>query len=453
MKVIIAGCGKIGKTVLQSMIKEKHEVLVLDSDAKVIEETTNAYDVIGLCGSGTSYADLIEAGVENAELFIAVTGSDELNMLSCFMAKKLGAKHTVARIRDAEISGDNLEFIKNSLELSMVVNPELITAKIISNIIKIPSVTKIENFSTGAFDMIELTVKQNSKILGIPLIELRKKLQEKFLILAIKRGNETFIPNGNSILQEGDKVCIIVSVNEVNRLLKSFGIISKTIREVMIIGAGKIALQLSKLLQDDNISVKIIEKQYDKCVEASEKLGNKTIIIHGDGMNQDVLLEEGINGTGAFVALTGEDEENVLTSFYALKVGAEKVITKINRNELLSISENLGLDSIVSPKQAVADVLVSYARALENSIGSKIETLYTILAGDVEVAEFKVFPGFSLTGVQIKNLRIKPNVLIAGIVRNGATIIPGGQDEIKEGDGVIIVSEGESIADLEDIVK
>ena len=453
MKVIIAGCGKVGKTILQSMIKEKHEVLVLDSDAKVIKDTTNEFDVIGLCGSGTSYADLKEAGVDKAELFIAVTASDELNMLSCYIAKKLGANHTVARIRNADLTGDNLEFIKQSLELNMVINPELLTAKVIHDIIKLPSVTKVESFASGAFEMLELSVKNDCAIIGLPLIELRKKLQEKFLVLAIQRGEEVFIPNGQSTIANGDKICVIASIQDVQRLLKSFGFLSKPIRDVMIIGASKTSLYLSKLLSVGNTSVKIIEKSQDKCLLASETLDNKVMIINGDGMSQEVLKEEGIDGAGAFVALTGEDEENILMSFYASKQNTEKVITKVNRNELLSISENLGLDTIVSPKKAVADVLTSYARALENTIGSKIETLYTVMNGVVEVAEFKVLPDFSLTGKLIKDLPIKANVLIAGIVRNGISIIPGGFDEIKEGDGVIIVSSSESISDLEDIVK
>ncbi|MBO5712743.1 MAG: NAD-binding protein, partial [Clostridia bacterium] len=227
----------------------------------------------------------------------------------------------------------------------------------------------------------------------------------------------------------------------------------KPIRDVMIIGAGKTSLYLSKMLSAGKTNVKIIEKSEENCVFASEVLDNKIMILNGDGMSQDVLQEEGVNSTGAFVALTGQDEENILMSFYALKCGCEKVITKVNRNELLSISENLGLDTVISPKKTVADVLIRYARALESSMGSKIETLYTLMGGEVEVAEFNVLPGFSLVNTPIKDLPIKPNVLIAGIVRNRKAIIPGGFDEIKEGDSVIIVSSSASVLDLEDIIK
>jgi trk system potassium uptake protein TrkA len=301
--------------------------------------------------------------------------------------------------------------------------------------------------------MLELNVKQNCPAIDLPLKEMRKKFHEKFLILAIQRGEKVFIPNGESVIANGDKICVIASSEDVQSLLKSFGLISKPIRDVMIVGAGKTSLYLANLLKSGKNNVKIIEKANETCLLASEKLGEKVMVINGDGMSQEVLEEEGVNGAGAFVALTGEDEENILMSFYALKKNCDKVITKVNRNELLSISENLGLDTIVSPKKAVADVLVSYARALENSIGSKIETLYTVMNGEVEVAEFKVLPEFSLVGTAIKDLSIKQNVLIAGIIRNGESIIPGGLDEIKEGNGVIIVSSHESISDLEDIVK
>ena len=301
--------------------------------------------------------------------------------------------------------------------------------------------------------MLELTLKQNCSVLGLSLYEIRKKLQEKFLVVAIQRDEKVFIPNGNSTIENGDKINVIVSKRDVQKLLKSLGLVSKPIRDVMIVGAGKTSLYLAKLLNEDKTAVKIIEKLEEKCLSASENLPSQIMIINGDGMSQEVLNEEGVCDADAFVTLTGEDEENILMSFYALKQNVEKVITKINRDELLSISASLNLDTIISPKNAVADVLVSYARALENSIGSKIESLYTIMDGAVEVAEFKVLPDFSLIGIKIKDLNLKNNVLIAGIIRNGVTVIPGGYDEILENDSVIIVSSGLGIADLEDIVK
>ncbi len=453
MKVIIVGCGKVGKTIVESLVKEHHEVLVIDNDPQIVEEVTNSFDVIGVCGNGTSYVKLAEAGVDNAELFIAVTASDELNMLSCFAAKKLGAKHTVARIRNTDYNEENLDFIKKSLELSMVINPELLTATVLYDIIKLPSATKVESFTTEAFEMIELVIRQDCPIIGSSLIDLRKKLSQKFLVIAIKRNDKVFIPNGSTVIESGDRIGVITSKTDVTKLLKGFGIASKPIRDVMIIGAGKTSYYLAKLLVEGRNLVKIIEKNPQKCIEASSNLPSSVVIINGDGMSQDVVMEEGLSGMGAFVALTGKDEENILMSYYALKQKVEKVITKVNRSELLSVSENLGLDTLVSPKKAVADVLVRYARALENSLGSKIETLYRIMNDEAEVAEFKVLPDCKLIGVSIKDLQIKKNVLIAGIIRGRETFIPGGFDEIKEEDSVIIVSAGESVSDLDEILK
>lgn len=453
MKVIIVGCGKVGKTILESLVKEKHEVLVIDNDPRVIEDVTNAYDVIGLCGNGTSYDKLTEANVAKTELFISVTASDELNMLSCFIAKKLGAKHTVARIRNAEYSSENLNFIKQSLELSMVINPELLTATVLYDIIKLPSATKVESFTTAAFEMIEAVIKPDSPIVGSSLIDLRKKFTQKFLIIAIKRNENVFIPNGSTVIESGDKIGFIASKTDTVKLLKGFEMVTKPLKNVMIIGASKTAYYLAKLLSYGSNSIKIIEKNQQKCLEMSSALPSRVVIINGDGMSQDTLLEEGITDTEAFVALTGKDEENILMSYYALSQKVEKVITKVNRDELSSVTENLGLDTVVSPKKTVADVLVRYARALENSIGSKIETLYRIMNEKAEVAEFKVLSNLKITNVPLKDLKLKPNILIAGIIRGRQTIIPGGNDEILEGDNVIIVSADDGISDLDEIVK
>lgn len=453
MKVIIVGCGKVGKTILESLVKEKHEVLVIDNDPRVIEDVTNAYDVIGLCGNGTSYDKLTEANVAKTELFISVTASDELNMLSCFIAKKLGAKHTVARIRNAEYSSENLNFIKQSLELSMVINPELLTATVLYDIIKLPSATKVESFTTAAFEMIEAVIKPDSPIVGSSLIDLRKKFTQKFLIIAIKRNENVFIPNGSTVIESGDKIGFIASKTDTVKLLKGFEMVTKPLKNVMIIGASKTAYYLAKLLSYGSNLIKIIEKNQQKCLEMSSTLPSRVVIINGDGMSQDALLEEGITDTEAFVALTGKDEENILMSYYALSQKVEKVITKVNRDELSSVTENLGLDTVVSPKKTVADVLVRYARALENSIGSKIETLYRIMNEKAEVAEFKVLSNLKITNVPLKDLKLKPNILIAGIIRGRQTIIPGGNDEILEGDNVIIVSADDGISDLDEIVK
>lgn len=452
MKIIVVGCGKIGKTIVSSLVKERHEVLVMDNDAKVVTSVTDEFDVMGICGNGTSYDKLEEAGVASAELFIAVTNSDELNMLSCFAAKRLGAKHTVARIRSSEYNTKSLGFMRDSLELSMVINPELLTAEALYNVLKLPSATKVETFSGGAFEMAEIIVKQGSPLDGITMIELRKKIKEHFLISAVQRGNNVYIPNGLFRLHYGDKIGITATGDDMHDLLKNLGITHKQARNVMILGAGEITYYLAKKLTAERTSVKVIERNKARCDEFCE-LVDKAFVINGDGMNQEALMEEGIDTTDAFVALSGNDETNILISSYANTRKVAKIITKVNRKELSPIAEKLGLDCLISPKTIIADTLVRYARALQNSLGSNVETLYSLMNGGAEALEFNVAADFPKRGVPLKNLKLKPSVLIAGITRDFQAFIPGGDDCIEQGDKVIVIAAGQKLYDLKDILK
>ena len=452
MKVIVSGIGKIGKTIVESLLKEKHDIVVIDIDRKVIEDITNRYDVLGFLGNGTSYDVLMEAGVNKCDLFISVTASDEFNMLACFVAKRAGAKNTVARIRNSEYNNKSFEFVKKELGLNVVINPELLTAQTIFNILELPSATNIETFSSSATEMIELSVKENSKVIGIPLYELRKKYDYKFLICLVSRDDEVYIPNGSFVLQAGDKLGIFASKSDTSKLLKAFGFDNKPVKSVIIVGASKTAFYLSELLNDAKTSVKLIEIDRAKCEEFS-KQNEKVSVINGDGMNQDLLLEEGINDVDAFVALTGKDEQNVLMSVYSQSKNVHKTVTKINRDEITDISKSLGIESVITAKNLVANVLVRYARALENSRESKIETLYSLLSGKAEAAEFIVLPDFKHTGIPLKDLKINKAVLIAGIIRHRETIIPCGEDVILEGDKVIVITAGQSLVDLGDIIE
>ncbi len=452
MKIIVVGCGKIGKTIVASLVKERHDVLVIDNDPKVVTSVTDSYDVMGICGNGTSYDKLEEAGVAGAELFIAVTNSDELNMLSCFAAKRLGAKHTVARIRSSEYNTKSLGFMKDSLELSLVINPELLTAEALYNVLKLPSATKVETFSGGAFEMAEIIVKQGSQLDGITMIELRKKIKEHFLISAVQRGKNVYIPNGLFRLHYGDKIGITATGGDMNDLLKDLGILHKQARDVMILGAGEITYYLAKRLIADRTAVKVIEKDEERCDEFCE-LVDKAFVINGDGMNQEVLMEEGIDTTDAFVALSGNDETNILISSYANTREVPKIITKVNRRELTPIAEKLGLDCLISPKTIIADTLVRYARALQNSLGSNVETLYSLMNGGAEALEFNVAADFPKLGVALKDIKLKQSVLIAGISRGYEAFIPGGDDSIELGDKVIVIAAGQRLYDLKDILK
>lgn len=452
MKVIVSGCGKIGTAIVESLLKEKHDITVIDVDRSVIEFATTRYDVLGFCGNGASYDVLMEAGADKCDLFISVTSSDEFNMLSCFVAKKAGAKNTVARIRNSEYNNKSFGFVKNELGLNVVINPELLTAQAIFNVLDLPSATSIEAFSSSEMEMVEIVLKNDANVLGIPLYELRKKLKHNFLICLVQRGEEVYIPNGSFVLQAGDKLGVFAPKSNLSNLLKLFGLEHKPIKSVIIIGASKTAYYLSKLLTEAKTDVKVIEINKDKCEEFSKNI-ERVNVINGDGMSQDLLLEEGIMESDAFVALTGKDEQNVLMSVYSQSKGVQKTLTKINRDEIVDISKSLGIETVITHKNSVADVLVRYARALENSKESKIETLYRLLSGKAEAAEFKVLSDFKRTGVAIKDLKISPNVLIAGIIRNRETIIPCGEDVIMEGDSVIVITAGRSLIDLSEIIK
>ncbi len=453
MKIIIVGGGKVGKTIIESMLKEKHEVILVDNDPAVVGNVTNLYDVMGICANGTEYEKLLEAGADKADLFIAVTGSDELNMLSCFAAKKIGARHTVARVRNSEYNTASWGFMKQQLEISMAVNPEKLAAEAIYDILKLPSATKVESFTARSFEMIEIIVKKGSAIDGMTLVDLRKKFSEKFLVCVVQRENDVFIPNGTFKVLSGDKIGVMVTNDDAHSILKKFGYPAKEAKNIMLIGASKTALYLADMLIKGRSSVKIIEKDPEVCDIVCERLSSKASVVCGDGMSREILLEEGVDGLDALVALTDRDEENILISFYALSKQVQKVIAKVNRNELSSISENLGLETTFSPKNIVADILVRYARAIGNSIGSKVETLYSLFGGNAEALEFNVEQDFEFAGVPIKELETKPGILVAGITRGDEALIPGGDDCILSGDKVIVVAKGERLCNLSDILK
>ncbi len=453
MKIIIVGGGKVGKTIIESMLKEKHEVILVDNDPAVVGNVTNLYDVMGICANGTEYEKLLEAGADKADLFIAVTGSDELNMLSCFAAKKIGARHTVARVRNSEYNTASWGFMKQQLEISMAVNPEKLAAEAIYDILKLPSATKVESFTARSFEMIEIIVKKGSAIDGMTLVDLRKKFSEKFLVCVVQRENDVFIPNGTFRVLSGDKIGVMVTNDDAHSILKKFGYPAKEAKNIMLIGASKTALYLADMLIKGRSSVKIIEKDPEVCDIVCERLSSKASVVCGDGMSREILLEEGVDGLDALVALTDRDEENILISFYALSKQVQKVIAKVNRNELSSISENLGLETTFSPKNIVADILVRYARAIGNSIGSKVETLYSLFGGNAEALEFNVEQDFEFAGVPIKKLETKPGILVAGITRGDEALIPGGDDCILSGDKVIVVAKGERLCNLSDILK
>lgn len=452
MKIILVGCGTIGATIISSLVSEGHDIVAIDNDAAFLNEITNVYDVMGLCGNGADSDILDEAGAKDADLFVAVTGSDELNMLACFLARKMGAKHTMARIRNPEYNDHSLSFMKETFELSMCINPELLVARELYKILKFPSAVKIESFSRGNLEMLEFRLKPDSVLDGVSLMEMRQIHKAKVLVCYVRRGEEVVIPNGMFRLKSGDRVGVTAAPNELSKLFKSLGAYQKQAKNVMLLGGSRTAHYLADMLLESGGSVKIVERSRELCERLSEALP-KAVIINGDGAEQELLLEEGLNSLDAFVSLTNMDEANILLSIFASNHNVPKVIAKVNRDELGRMAENLGLDSIVSHRHMISNVLASYARALENSMGSNIETLYKIADGKVEALEFNVKPDSKVVGIPLKDLESKKGILIAGIIRKNHTIIPAGNDMILSGDSVVVISSEHRLGDLDDILK
>ncbi len=452
MNIVISGCGKIGITILKSLVDEGHDVTALDMSDEVIDEITNIYDVMGVCGNCNEVETLKNAKVSSADLFICVTGTDEINMLSCFLAKRMGAKHTIARIRNPEYNYSSLVFLRQQLDLSMAINPEMLAAQELYNILKFPSAVKIETFSRRDFQMIEIRLKPNSILDGMNLITMREKYKAKVLICAVQRDDEVFIPNGNFVLKSGDKLGITATPTEFVKFFKALNLYQKKAKDIMILGGSRTAYYLAKMLVNGGNDVKIIERDPEICQRISEEIPKATVIV-GDGAQQELLIEEGIKETEAFVSLTGIDEENILMSVFASSLDVPKVISKVNKDELYNLAENLGLDTVVSPRKIISDVLVRYARALSNSFDNNIETLYHLMDDKTEAIEFRVSSDFEYLDIPIKELEIKSNILIAGIVRERKPMIPTGDDVIMANDRVIVIAAGRRLQELSDIMK
>ena len=451
MNAIVAGCGKIGLTIAAGLVEEGHSVTLIDNDMQLLSESTNIYDAMGVCGNCTDCTVLQDAGVANAQLVVAATDSDELNMLCCYLAKRMGAGHTIARIRNPEYNTKSLDFLKEELDLSMAINPELLSAREMFNVLKVPSAVKIETFSEGKLEVIEVIINKGSPAAGKSLYELRNKLKATFIVCAVQRDDQITIPDGNFVLQEGDKIGLTAPIPEIQKLLKSLGISKKQAKNIMILGGSRTAFYLAKMLTSSGNSVRLIERDKEKCTELSQQLP-RAVIINGDGAQQELLLEEGLENLDAFVTLTGMDEENILIAMFAAAHDVPTVIPKINRDELVKMAVKLNLDRCITPGKIVRDIVVRYARAIENSMGSNVETMYKLMDNQAEVLEFNVGKDFTQLDVPIKDLKLKNHILIAGIMRKGKPIIPTGEDCISKGDKVIIVVSGKRLNDLSDII-
>ena len=451
MKVIVIGDGKVGRAIVEHACQEGHEVIVIDKNSAVVEELVNQYDVMGMCGNGASYEIQKSAGVANADLVVAATSSDETNILSCLVAKNLGAKSTIARVRSYEYN-NQINLFKSDLGITKTINPEKEAALEIMKIINFPEAIRVDNFANGNVDLIELYIPENSPLIGQTLYTISQKYQVKILVCAVQRNDDVFIPTGSFTFMPKDKVHITASRSNIRLFLNKLGLIETKIKSVMIIGGGKIALYLGNELLKNKYSVKIIEKDYARCEELSQILPGATI-IHGDGSDQKILNEEGLSESDAVVCLTGMDEENIIISMYAYKQNVHKIITKVNKASLISLMETLSMVSVLSPKEITASSIISYIRATNNLRGSNVITLYKLVNNKVEALEFKANEKSKVLDVCLKDLRLKDKVLIGGIIRNNEVIIPNGLDMIKLNDRVIVVTTNQFLDDLDDILE
>ena len=451
MKIIIVGCGKIGKSMIASLTSEGHDITIVDKNSQVLNETADAFDVIGVCGNAVDCDTLMEAGVSNADLLVSLTDSDEVNMLTCHLARNLGVKHSVARIRHPEYNDEGLVFLRQHLSISISINPELLIAEEINNILQLPSAVKVERFSSRNIEMVEIILPKDSAINGLNLIKVRERYRANYLICTVQRNNQVFIPDGRFELQAGDRIGLVAEHGETKKLLSMLGLLRKQAKSVMILGGGKPSYYLAKKLLSLGVDVKIIEKKLENCEFLASELPG-AVIINGDGAQQELLLEEGIGHMDAFVTLTGMDEQNIMLSLFASMQNVPKVVAKINRDELVAMAKKIGVETIISPSQLSTNVIVRYARALKNTKGSNVETLYKLLDGNAEALEFKVAKDSKSIGIPFKNIKLKPNILIAGITRDTQIIIPSGNDMILAGDRVIVIAAEQRLNDLDDIL-
>lgn len=451
MKIVIIGDGKVGYKLAKQLSEENYNVVLIDNNEGKLKETINKLDISCITGDGVSAEIQAEAGVPDADLVIACASTDELNMLSCLIAKRLGANHTIARVRNP-IYFQQIHILKEDLHLSMAINPELTVANEISRVLIFPSASKVETFVKGKVELVEVPLRAGNPIIGMSLAEVYKKFQIKILVCAIQRGKEVYIPDGSFALEEGDKLHIAATHEQLELLFEALGNRRKQIKKVLIAGGGRVSYYLAKQLCTMGMEVKIIEQNRKKCENLCEQLPNATI-IHGDATDHELLLEERIQEADAFVALTGLDEENIIVGLFAKAQGVHKIIAKVNEDSRAEMVESLGLDSLVSAKTATADAIMGYVRARQNSYSNaNVETMYRLVDDRVEALEFLIKEDASYTNIPLKNLPTKPNNLIACIGRNRNIIIPSGNDFIQKGDSVVVITRDKRVQDITDIL-
>lgn len=450
LQIIIVGCGKVGSTLVQQLTQEGHDIIVVDRNAQLVRDLAGAYDIMGIVGNGASYSVLQEAGLEKADLLIAVTESDELNLLCCTMAKQVGNCAAIARVRTPDYSKE-AGYLREKLGLAMIINPEMESAAEAARILYLPTALEIDSFAHGQADLIKFKVPEGNVLDGMNLITLGKRIAPDILICAAEREGRVTIPGGSYVIRAGDILSFAASRAVGKKFLEDIGFKTNRVRNAMLIGGGKASYYLARQLLSMGIQVKIIEIRRERCEELSILLP-KAVIINGDGTDEELLREEGIQQAEAVVALTGIDEENILLTLFARKVSQAKTITKINRITFRDVINSLDLDSVLYPKYITSEAIVRYVRAMKESINSNIETLYHMFDHRAEAVEFRVDAASPVTGIPLKDLKLKDSLLVSCIYRDGQVRIPNGFDQILPGDTIMVVTTHTGFSDIRDIL-
>jgi len=450
MKIVIIGNGKLGASIARKLADEGHEVVVVDYNERALSTSSVDNNVFGITGNGVDWSVLDEAGVSDAHVVISVTQMDEVNIICSILAKKMGAQHTVARVREIEFS-KSMELLRPDMGAGINVNPELEAAEEISRIFRFPSALHIDFFSRGRVEIIELPVKENNPLVGMKLMEISARYKTKVLVCTVQRGEEVIIPRGDFVIMAGDRINITGEVKDINHFCKKVGYTGRKIKRIMIVGGGKIGYYLARSLQEAGMDVKLLEKDRSRCEKLSELLP-KVTVVHCDGTQQDALMEEDIDEADGLAALTGLDEENVIISMFAQSRNVYKVVTKINHITFGGVLEKGGIDCVVTPHMITTQRVVRYIRALQNSEDSSFETLISLSGGAAEGIEFCVGKSFAGNHVPLKQLKLKKNILIAVITRQGKNIHPTGEDCIMPGDNIVVVTTRSGINEISDIL-
>lgn len=451
MNIIIVGAGKVGTTIADQLSSENHNITIIDLNQKKVEEAEEEFDAMGIVGNGASHQVQVEAGVMDAELLIAVTGSDELNLLCCLIAKKTGKCQTIARVRNP-IYSKEVNFIKRQMGLSVVINPELTAAQEISQLLRLPYAKKVDTFARGRVEMIKFRMNPELHMDGLQVADIISKMKCDIMICGVERQGQVVIPNGDFVLKNNDMVSMMAVPKETAKFFRKMGIPTHQAKSTLIVGGGTIAYYLAKQLLEMRVDVRIIEQNKERCEMLSEQLPEATI-LQGDGTDKEILLEEGLMHADSFVALTNMDEENLMLALLARKYSNAKLIAKVNRIHFEEVVDELDIDSVIYPKNLAADHIVRYTRAMQNSLGSNVETLYKILDGQAEALEFVIREDSSVTNQRLMDLPLKDHLLVCYISRYGKLKMARGQDMLKVGDSVIIVTTHKGLHDIADILK